>query len=48
VCLSREIDELRQIVQELKESNSELQSRVSALEEKLAKEMAADNLWEDQ
>jgi len=44
--LSREIDELRQIVQELKESNSELQSRVSALEEKLAKEMAADNLWE--
>ncbi len=44
--LNREIDELHQIVQELKESNSVLQSRVSALEKRLAKGMTADNLWE--
>jgi len=37
---------IRQIVQELKESNSVLQSRVSTLERKLVKEMTADNLWE--
>ncbi|MCK9299428.1 hypothetical protein HL657_07785 [Methanoculleus sp. YWC-01] len=45
-ALSREIEELRQIVQELRESNSALQSRVSALERKLIKETTADNLWE--
>lgn len=44
--LSREMDELRQTVQELKESNSALQSRVSALERGLTREMTADSLWE--
>jgi len=44
--LSREIDELRQIVQELKESNSALQSRVSALERGLTREVTANSLWE--
>jgi len=43
--LSREIDELRQIVQELKESNSALQSRVSALERGLTREVTANSLW---
>lgn len=45
-ALSQEREELHQIVQELREANSALQSMVSAQERILIKETTTDNLWE--
>jgi len=44
--LSREIEELRKDILDLRESNAALQARISALERKLTREPAADDLWE--